>query len=86
MIYKYLLNTSCEFKAPEGAKLLSIKQQHGKVCAWLDVDPTQPLRAYIFEAVPTGSELHHKDLVFAETVLFSNGDLVFHFFIDPSLV
>ena len=43
-VYKYVLkfNPLERIQMPEGAKLLSVQMQQGKICIWALVDPLRP--------------------------------------------
>ncbi len=73
------------FNVPAGAKVLSVGNQREQLCVWFEVDPAALRGKQFFRVAGTGHPVHvpcpFGDLTvgdFIGTVLFSDGELVFH--------
>lgn len=66
----------------EGARILTAKIQHGTAVLWAVVDTSKPKVRRSFAMVGTGWELPFEveRTHYIGTVLFSNGDEVYHVF------
>jgi len=80
-VFKYPVevNDIIEIQLPAGAKPLHFEMQHGRLCLWALVDPSQPTTPSRFRMAGTG---HPIDTCgpYINTTVVPGGDLVFHFF------
>lgn len=87
VIYKYTLEIADlqEIRMPQGARVLSAKEQYGKLVIWALCDTSQPERNKNIQIIGTGNPIEYNvsehDWHFVDTVLMSNG-LVWHVFAD----
>jgi hypothetical protein len=78
-IFKYTSQDGEYIHVPEGAELLKIAYQHGKLTAWCRIDESVMLTVpWRFTTLPTGASLYEAN-IFGEYVdtLF-DGSLVWH--------
>lgn len=86
-IYKYELEiTDHQFvEMPVMSRVLSAKEQNGKLCIWALVDPNMPMRKKNVQVIGTGNPIEtnvsYHDWDFIDTVIMSYG-LVWHVFAD----
>lgn len=80
-IFKYPLELSklSRLKAPRGARLRHVGEQHGGLFVWLEVDPDAPPVVYTFRIFCTGEPLAIDTDRPARTVQMASG-LVWHVF------
>lgn len=85
-VWKYTLEPeSLMVDMPHGAKILSVREQHGEICLWALVDPD----AASFdrrEFVVIGTGEHHsgvEGMNYLGTVLLTGGHIVLHVFEKP---
>lgn len=85
-IYKYQLSLQNEqaLKLPLGAKILSVDNQNEQLVLWALVDPNQKIQTKtIIMVFVTGQEVVlFETTKFLNTVLFENGRLIFHVFME----
>ena len=57
VIYKFQLELTDtqSIAIPRDAQILSCQMQHGRLCLWALVDPSQPIEARYFDIFGTGS-------------------------------
>lgn len=79
-VWKYVLQNHCTFEIPQGAQIVRVGQQLGKVCMWAIVDPSSPVITREFTLIGTGYDLPDKQLEFLDTIVFEEVGLVFHAF------
>ena len=79
-------NYELEFKyeqthyLPLGYKILSVQQQRGKICVWVQIDPDRDTQEVTFFIRCTGDEIKNsKSIVYLNTVQMDDG-LVWHVF------
>lgn len=87
-IYKYELEIIDfqEFEMPIGAKVISAKEQNGKLCIWAEIDTRNNLtKSKQIAIVGTGNPINFSigeySYIFIDTVLMPNG-LVWHVYAD----
>lgn len=85
VIWKFQVPVQDRFQLdmPVGSTVLSVNQQHGKVCMWASVDTDAETSPRNFALVGTGHVLpscHDVWRTFIGTVMLHGGDLVFHLF------
>lgn len=66
--------------APEGAEMLSAREQFDHICVWFRCDPSKPLRARKLAIVGTGNPAPDGDGRFLGTASLRGGQLMFHVF------
>ena len=88
-IYKYELKTvdSQAIKVPASATFLSLQVQKGTLCIWVMVDSNETeMKTLHIRIFGTGhsisDELHGRLSNFLGTYQLSDGDLVFHTFVE----
>lgn len=64
---------------PEGAQVLTLAVQHGRIFAWIMVDPDAEVRPWVFEIYGTGHAIPEGQRMFLGTV-FQN-QFVWHVFL-----
>lgn len=80
-IYKYVVPIGdFMLKLPARSRFLCIKNQRGQAVLWFEVEPELPTEDWHFSAHPTGGDIEREFKPYLGTVLFNNGDLVFHFY------
>lgn len=80
-IWKYTLEPVTELDIPQGAEILSVASQHGQIVLWAKVDPQAPTEKRTIIGFGTGHDIpDNLNLSFIGTVMFSNGNFVFHIF------
>jgi len=87
-IWKYPLEIEDEqeITMPEGASILSVADQGGRLCMWVLVNPNARGRKHIIRIYGTGHPCPN-NIEFLEhlgTVVMSSGNLVWHVFYDRS--
>jgi hypothetical protein len=84
IIFKYELPVveHSSVAMPVGAKILCAHEQHGNVCLWALIDPTENrTKIRLFRIAGTGHPIEYTDqFVFIDTVFLDDGSLVFHVF------
>lgn len=80
-VYKYplVLDDRQTVMMPEGARLLSVQLQGGKICLWAIVDPSSRPQARCIRIAGTGHPIED-GLAFIGTVQTVGGVLVWHVF------
>ena len=86
-IYKYPIEFLSEqtIEVPQGSEILTIQNQYEKPCIWaaVDTDRTKaPLLKMFIKMVSTGEVIDALPETYLGTCQFSNGAIVFHFFIS----
>jgi hypothetical protein len=82
-IWKYdtglrALDNTIGFAMPEGAKVLSVGNQHQRLCLWVEVDDQGKPESRAFCVRGTGHPLTGDEGEFIGSVIFMDGALVFH--------
>jgi len=81
-VFKYVfeggITDNYTISMPQGAELLHVGLQHGRICLWARVNPGAKMVDYHFRLVGTGHD--GADGRYLGTVSFHSGDLVFHIF------
>ena len=85
-IYKYPLKITDiqTVRMPKGAKILSVQEQHGKVCVWALVDPDERIVDKTILIIGTGNPIDDIDLddyYFLNTVQSGGEPLIWHVFV-----
>lgn len=84
-IYKYDITSKPEINAPI-IKVLSVGEQHGRICVWAEVDLDAPNETWMFHCLPTGIAVNNDEKgLFAfdyfdyyGTVHLIMGSLIYH--------
>lgn len=82
-VYKYEIPMGDLFSVPmpAGAQILKFAKQHDALCIWAIVDTAAELETRVFRLAGTGHEIDNaSSLSYIDTVLLSDGALVFHLF------
>lgn len=81
-IYKYAFTSDClTVYMPEGARLLTIREQHGTVAIWALVDPSKPMQRRVFQLIGTGHDVPDDEPTeYVGTAMLNGGALVLHVF------
>lgn len=80
-IWKFVLKPETEIDMPKKAKLLSVADQYGNVCLWVEVDTIWENEKRSFVFFGTGHTIPiDLDLAFIGTVLLMDDSLVLHVF------
>jgi len=80
-IWKYELTLNTELTIPEGAKVLTIQEQHGNPQIWFVVNPENEKVTRSFEIIGTGHSFDYDESKqYIGTFQLSGGALVFHVF------
>ena len=69
-----------DIEMPRGARILSIAQQHGKLCLWALVNPEADRVKRALRIAGTGHQCDARAAHFVGTVLCNDGLLVWHVF------
>ena len=85
-IYKYPIAHTDEqvLTLPSGSQIISVAKQYNNVVIYAMVNPTELLMdSYHVIILGTGTPIEWKilDYKFLGTLAFSNGDLMFHYFV-----
>ena len=59
-IYKYDITSKAEINAPI-IRVLSVGEQHGRICMWAEVDLDKPSETWVFHCLPTGVAIYSDD-------------------------
>ncbi len=77
VIYKYVLPSPAERQSvemPLGARVLTVREQNGKVTLWALVAPKAPLTRHWFRILATGDSLDlTESLVYLGTAFLADG-------------
>ena len=84
-IYKYDITSNSEIIAPI-IRVLSVGEQHGRICMWAEVDLDRPSEKWIFHCLPTGVAVYSDDngvsvfdyYDYYGTVHLIMGNLIYH--------
>ena len=59
VIYKYTLHITdlCDYDLPEGAEILSVAEQRGRLCMWALLNPNAPKKTRHIEIIGTGNPI-----------------------------
>lgn len=77
-IWKYKLEaTSTVFEIPLGAKILTVQEQHGAVCIWVEVNVQSSREKRKFALYGTGHNVSTLGTYIGSAML-CNGNLVLH--------
>ena len=80
-VYKYeILGATTVLPMPAGAQLLSVHNQHERICVWALVDTEAPEVERVFRLVGTGHPYDDEGGTFVGSVLMQDGYYVFHVF------
>jgi hypothetical protein len=79
-IWKFTLQPDGALAMPRGAKVIAARAQYDNICLWAEVDVDAPFEDRQFSIYATGEGLPEKPGQFVDTVLLSNGSLVFHIY------
>lgn len=69
-----------EIMVPEGAEMLSAREQFDHICVWFRCDPTKQLRSRKLAIVGTGNPAPDSTGRFLGTASLSGGQFIFHVF------
>lgn len=69
-----------EIMVPEGAEMLSAREQFDHICVWYRCDPSRRLRPRKLVIVGTGNPAPDLDGLFLGTASLHGGQLIFHVF------
>lgn len=75
VVYKYQVGT--DVLIPEGAKLRAVKEQHGHIYLWAEVETDSPIEVRHFRVVGTGHPITQEFLEYRGTAFMPTG-LVWH--------
>lgn len=79
--WKFTLQPECKVEMPEGAQLLTVREQGDDICLWALVDSDAPMVARRFVGFGTGHQIpEDQALSFIGTAMLQGGNLVFHIF------
>ena len=86
-IYKYDITSNSEVMAPI-IRVLSVGEQHGRICVWAEVDLDRPNEQWIFHCLPTGVAVYSDDndvsvfdyYDYYGTVNLMMGSLIYHIY------
>ena len=86
-IYKYDITSNSEINAPI-IRVLSVGEQHGRICVWAEVDLDKPNEQWIFHCLPTGVAVYSDDngvsvfdyYDYYGTVHLMMGSLIYHIY------
>lgn len=81
-IHKAVLQTADvqEIMVPEGAEMLSAREQFNDICVWYRCDPSRRLRPRKLAVVGTGHPAPDESGRFLGTAALHGGHLMFHVF------
>jgi hypothetical protein len=81
-IYKFPLpiEDRPELWMPRGARVLSVQEQHGKLCLWAEIEEGAPPEERKFYIFGTGHRVIGGPMRFLATVQMSGGKLVWHIY------
>lgn len=84
-ILKYTLYETTTIEMPIGSIVLSVHEQHGKICLWALVSPdlTKEKRKFVFFGTGHDIRSYLPTFIFIGSVHLFDGDLVFHVFEVP---
>lgn len=81
-IWKYvLIPQKLTISVPEGATILTAREQDGDICIWAEVYPDMPLEVKAFEVFGTGHDIPIDmgiDRKYIGTAIIRGGSLVYH--------
>lgn len=78
-IWKYTVTPNVLFYSmPEGAKILTAKEQNDEVCVWAEVDPDKPVEMRKIMVYGTGHSVPPEPQEYIGTAHLMNGSLVLH--------
>lgn len=83
-VFKYILEPGAdEIALPRLYRALSVGEQRGKICLWVEVDPDPLLgtRDIPYYVVPTGGRVPESPTKFIGTVLMHDASLVLHVYL-----
>lgn len=83
-IFEYNLRSNdYRVEMPEGAKILTVREQFGNICIWAEIDPEQPMVFRYFEVLgarQTIPESMGQSREYIGTVALEGGKLIFHIY------
>ncbi len=83
-IWKYvLIPEKLTISIPEGATILTAREQKDEICVWAEVDPGNVLEVRTFEIFGAGHHIHvgmGVDRKYIGTASLYGGDLIFHIY------
>lgn len=69
---------------PTGTKTLSVKLQGQDTMLWALVDPAAPMVNRVIHCYGTGHVIKQAGLLqYIDTVVYREGHLIFHYFVEP---
>lgn len=74
------VNATNSFYLPRNSRFLHVREQHESLCAWFEVDDTNPSIQYSFQVFGTGHGPIGDNLQYLGTGIFAEGDLVLHLY------
>lgn len=81
-IYKYeLWPDALKIEMPKGAKILTAREQHDKICLWAEVNTDNATEVRTFEIFGTGHQIPYDMGVsrdYIGTAMLEGGSLVMH--------
>jgi hypothetical protein len=81
-IHKFELKIAdyCSIQMPVGAKVLTVANQRNHLCIWAEVHVDAGMETRRFAIRGTGHHMQGDEGRFIGSVMFRDGDLVFHVF------
>ncbi len=79
-IWKWEISPDCELEMPEGAKILTVQEQHSKPMLWALVYPVMKTEIRKFNTYGTGHPIAEEPGKYIGTFQLDKGNLVFHVF------
>jgi hypothetical protein len=81
-IWKYILEPDkLSITMPKNAKILTVREQHGSICMWAEVDSENETETRVFSIYGTGHRMPRGMGLqehYIGTAMLSDGNLVFH--------
>ena len=87
-IWKYELKELInEIRMPRGAIVLCAREQHNKICIWVEIDDSVTYAKRTFVLAGTGHQKPDGELTYLGTAMLDGGDIVMHVYeaINPIL-
>ena len=66
------------YSLPEGARILTVDEQFGKVCIWFECEPSSPIVERTIKAHLTGQPITGNNIEYLGTALLLSGSFVVH--------
>ena len=78
-IWRYIITPNTLFYSmPEGAKILTVKEQNGEVCIWAEVNPDEKIEMRKIMVYGTGHSVPPEPQEYIGTAHLMGGGLVLH--------